>query len=327
MNEPNTAKHLVAEPDQGMRLDVYLANRLEDVSRSSIKKLVKEGRVCINGAVCKRPARTVAMADEVVVQIPPPRATTLEPEPIPLSIKYEDDELVVVDKPAGLVVHPAPGHYAGTLVHALLHHCPELAAAGGDSKRPGIVHRLDRFTSGLLVVAKTPKAFAGLFEQVQAHQFDRRYLALVRGEFTESSGRIVAAIGRSTVDRKRMSVTGVQGREAVTRFKVLERLGVASLLSLTLETGRTHQIRVHLRFAGRPVLGDPVYGDCDFRRWSVTPEVRRTLDGLEGQALHAERLGLIHPATGKRLLFTAAPPPDFQAALEALRGHFSQGGL
>jgi 23S rRNA pseudouridine1911/1915/1917 synthase len=280
--------------------------------------------VCINGAVCKRPARTVAMADKVAVEIPPPPTTALEPEPIPLDVEYEDNELIVINKPAGLVVHPAPGHHTGTLVHALLHRCPELAGAGGGPTRPGIVHRLDRFTSGLLVAAKTPRTFAGLFEQVQAHQFDRRYLALVRSEFAENSGRIVAPIGRSTVDRKRMSVTGVGSREAVTRFEVLERFGLASLLSVTLETGRTHQIRVHLRFAGRPVLGDPIYGDCDFRRWSVPPEVRRTLEGLEGQALHAELLGLVHPATGEHMRFTAPPPPDFQAALEAFRAHSSQ---
>jgi 23S rRNA pseudouridine1911/1915/1917 synthase len=324
MDTPDTVEHLVAESDEGMRLDVYLTGQLEDASRSFIKKLVKEGRVRINGSVCTRPARTMTIADEVSVDLPAPPTATLQPEPIALNVEYEDRELIVVNKPAGLVVHPAPGHHSGTLVHGLLHYCPEVAGAGGDPMRPGIVHRLDRFTSGLLVVAKTPKAFAGLSEQVRAHAFDRRYLALVRGEFHENSGRIVAAIGRSTMDRKRMSVTGVGGRDAVTRFEVLERFRLASLLSVTLETGRTHQIRVHLRFAGRPVLGDPVYGDCDFQRWSVPPQVQRALADLKGQALHAERLGLVHPATGERLRFTVPPPPDFQAAVEALGAYASQ---
>ncbi len=176
-----------------------------------------------------------------------------------------------------------------------------------------------------MVVAKTPKAFAGLSRQVRDHAFDRRYIALVRGEFEENTGRINAAIGRSTADRARMSITGVRSREAMTRFEVLERLGTASLLALQLETGRTHQIRVHLRFVGRPVLGDPVYGVTDFSHWAVSEPARAALRALEGQALHAERLGLKHPVTGKALLFTTPPPPDFQAVLDALRGEATGG--
>jgi 23S rRNA pseudouridine1911/1915/1917 synthase len=257
--------------------------------------------------------------DRVDVELPPPPSTHLEPEAIPLEILFEDADVLVVNKPSGLVVHPAPGHAAGTLVNAVLHHCKDFQRPGEDALRPGIVHRLDQFTSGVMVVAKSVQAFASLSEQARDHTFDRRYLALVRGEFKDLAGRISASIGRSTHDRHRMTVTGLNSRDAVTRFEVLEKFGVASLVGLVLETGRTHQIRVHLRFAGHPVLGDPVYGITEFADWKISPELRRALDGLNGQALHAELLGFEHPATGKRVQFSAPPPGDFAAALEALR--------
>ncbi|MBM3289068.1 MAG: RluA family pseudouridine synthase, partial [Candidatus Hydrogenedentes bacterium] len=208
----------------------------------------------------------------------------------------------------------------GTLVNAVLHHCPDFQRPGEDALRPGIVHRLDQFTSGVMVVAKSARAFASLAEQAREHTFDRRYLALVRGEFKDAAGRISASIGRSTHDRHRMTVTGLNSREAVTRFEVLEKFGVASLVALVLETGRTHQIRVHLRFAGHPVLGDPVYGVTEFAEWKVSPPVRMSLESLDGQALHAELVGFEHPATGQRVQFTAPPPEDFARALESLRG-------
>jgi 23S rRNA pseudouridine1911/1915/1917 synthase len=314
-----TQSAVVGEASAGMRLDVFLAGAVEDASRSVLQKLIKDHRVTVNGQVVKRPSRTLSEGDAVSVAIPPPPTVDLTPQAIPLDIAFEDAHLVVVNKPAGLVVHPAPGHYEGTLVHALLHHCRGFAPGGSAPERPGIVHRLDRDTSGLLVVAKTPDAFAHLGQQVRDHAFDRRYVALVRGEFPEDAGRIVANVGRSTADRKKMSVTGVRGKEAVTRFEVLERFGVASLVALQLETGRTHQIRVHLRFAGRQVLGDPAYGVTDFTHWDVPEDVKTALAGLHGQALHAERLGFTHPATGEMVSFTAPPPPDFQAALDALR--------
>ena len=216
-------------------------------------------------------------------------------------------------------MHPAPGNYTGTLVNAVLYHCKDFQSPGADLSRPGIVHRLDMLTSGALVVAKSQRAFLSLAQQARDHTFDRRYLALARGEFPEDSGRINASVGRSLTDRTKMSVTGIHGRDAVTRFEVLERFGVASLVGLILETGRTHQIRVHLRFAQHPVLGDAVYGVTDFRSWPVPDAVRAALNALQGQALHAERLGFEHPANGKRLTFSAPPPPAFQRALDALR--------
>ena len=309
----------VDEVHSGDRLDVYLAAHLEEVSRSFVKKLVKEGLVTINGDVAKRPSRSMNAGDAVTAEIPPPPSTEIEAEDIPLDILHEDAEVLVVNKASGMVVHPAPGHYSGTLVHAVLHHCPDFQRSGMDPDRPGIVHRLDRFTSGVMVVAKTPGALASLGAQAREHTFDRRYQALARGWFKEKTGRIVASVGRSINDRSRMTVTGVNCRDAVTRFEVLERIGPASLVELRLETGRTHQIRVHLRFVGHQILGDPVYGVTDFSAWPVTDEARAVLEGLEGQALHAEVLGFTHPATAERMRFSAVAPPDFQAALAALR--------
>lgn len=323
--EPPTPTHeglieaVVAEEHERLRLDLFLAEAIEDASRTFVQKLIKDGRVAVNGQECRKPSRRVAVDDRVTATLPPPPRIQLEPEPIPIEVLFEDAEIIVVNKPSGLVVHPAPGHYSGTLVNAVLYHCPDFQRPGEDPVRPGIVHRLDQYTSGVMVVGKTPRAHACLGEQAASHRFDRRYLALVRGEFREKRGRIDATIGRSTADRKRMTVTGIRGKEAITHFEVLERFGVASLVALRLETGRTHQIRVHLRFAGRPVLGDPVYGVTDFRNWRIPPETRGALEALEGQALHAELLGIEHPATGQRMTFTAPPPADFQHALEALR--------
>lgn len=310
---------LVDEVSEGQRLDVYLAEQIADASRSFIKRLIKSDRVWVNGTLCTRPARLVTAGEQIRLVLPPPPALELQPENVPLEILYQDADVIVVNKPAGLVVHPAPGHYTGTLVHALLYHCPDFRPSGSDPLRPGIVHRLDRDTSGVIVVAKTPQAFSFLSEQARNHEFDREYLALVQGEFKENSGRIEAALGRSIADPKKITITGVDGKEAATRFRVVQRFGVASLLALELETGRTHQIRVHLRFAGHPVLGDPVYGITDFSAWKVPPNVRGALQGLQGQALHAARLGFVHPTTKQPMVFTAPLPQDFEAALSALR--------
>jgi len=303
----------------GLRLDIFLAEAIEDASRSFVKKLIKDGRARVNDEVCTKPGRTLKEGETVVVDIPPPPPALPQPEDIPIEVLFEDKHLIIINKATGMVVHPAPGHYTGTLVNALLHRCPDFERAGADLARPGIVHRLDRDTSGVMVVAKTQAAFIDLARQAADHSFDRRYLALVRGEFPEEQGKITATIGRSLIDRARMAVTAVHGKEAVTNFHVLERYGVAALVALKLETGRTHQIRVHMRFAGRPVLGDPVYGVTDFSGWRVEPEVRAALEALPGQALHAEQLGITHPATGERLTFRSEPPADFQRALAALR--------
>jgi 23S rRNA pseudouridine1911/1915/1917 synthase len=322
---PDRFEDMVREEHDGLRLDVYLADVIEDASRSLLQKLIKGGRVTVNGGSCKRPGRGMTAGDRVTVAIPPPPPVKPLPENIPIEIVYQDADLVVVNKPSGLVVHPAPGHASGTLVNAILYHCPDCQCPGENQSRPGIVHRIDRFTSGLIVVAKTARAFMGLAGQAREHAFDRRYLALVQGQLREDRGRIDVPVGRSLSDPGRMSVTGIRGREAVTRFEVLERFGAASLIALTLETGRTHQIRVHLRYAGHPVLGDPVYGVATYRSWRVPEEVHAALEGIEGQALHAERLGFVHPCTGERRTFTAPPPADFQRALEALR-RSAQGG-
>ncbi len=308
----------VSEAESGARVDVFLASRLDDVSRAVVQRAVRSDRVSINGRLVKRVSRILNAGDEVVIELPDAPTIAIEAEAIPIDVVHEDDELVVVNKPSGLVVHPAPGHASGTLLNAILHHCPDFTRPGDDPIRPGIVHRLDRDTSGLLVIAKTPVAMMRLSEQARDHAFERRYVALVRGEFPEDRGRVNAAVGRSLSDRKRMTVTTVGSREAITHFQVMDRFGKASQVSLRLETGRTHQIRVHMRFAGHPVLGDSVYGVTDFRAWGINDETRQALEGLNGQALHAETLGITHPKTGERLTFSAPPPVAYRRALEAL---------
>ena len=317
---PQTSYHeIVEEGSQGLRLDVFLTECVEDASRAFIQRAIKSNLVTVNNRVCTRPSRTVALGDEIHIEVPPQPSTELTPEDIPLDILHEDADVLVVNKPSGLVVHPAPGHSGGTLVNAVLFHCPDFQRPGEDAARPGIVHRLDRDTSGVMVVAKSPRAFLSLGRQAREHAFERRYLALAQGEFPQDRGRINAAVGRSMTDRKRMSVTAARSRDAITNFEVLERFGAACLVTLRLETGRTHQIRVHLRFAGHPVLGDPVYGVVDFQSWTVSEATRTALRNLQGQALHAELLGFAHPADGTVMRFVAPLPADFQAALDALR--------
>ncbi len=316
---PEPISLIASEEHIGLRLDVFLAEVVEDATRSYLQKLIKGGKVLINEEPCTKPGKNMAAGDEVSVELPEPPPETPEPQDIPLDILYEDGELVLLNKPAGLVVHPAPGHPNGTLVNAVMFHCSGFECPGEDETRPGIVHRLDRDTSGVMVVAKTQRAFTHLARQAAEHTFDRRYLALVCGEFPEQRGQINAGIGRSLAERGKMAVTSVQARRAVTNFEVLERFGVASLVSLQLDTGRTHQIRVHMRFAGRPVLGDPLYGVVDYKNWKLSDEARAAFNALPGQALHAERLGVTHPTTGERLTYTAPLPEHFQRALDALR--------
>ena len=311
----------VTEAEGGLRLDVFLAGAVEDATRSFLKKIIKGGAVTLNGVPCTKPARVVVADDLVQATLPDPPPTEPMPEDLPLDILYEDAALVVVNKAAGMVAHPAPGHDTGTLVNALLYHCCGYMQSGGDPRRPGIVHRLDRDTSGVMVAAKTPAAYAHLARQAAEHAFDRRYLALARGEFKEQYGCINAGMGRSLSDPSRMAVTGIRAKDAVTHFETLERFGVACLVALQLETGRTHQIRVHLRFAGHPVLGDPVYGETRYQNWPLRHETKETLKTLQGQALHAERLGFEHPETGERMIFSSPLPDDFSAALDALRAH------
>lgn len=299
---------LFADHD-GERLDAFLARRCgHELSRSSGHRLIAEGLVTVNGAPSK-PSHRLRHGDDIVVLLPPPEVMALEAEVIPLRIVYQDGDVIVVDKPPGLTVHPAAGHPRGTLVNALLTICPELANIKG-TLRPGIVHRLDKDTSGLLLVSKSDFAHQGLSAQLKARQIKRTYLALVHGEVRPERGLIDAPLGRDPRDRKRIAViTG--GREARTHYRVRERFPGYTLLDVDLETGRTHQIRVHLAYAGYPVAGDPVYGTRHTRADNPL--------NLPGQALHARRIAFTHPRTAQLLAFEAPPPPAFSEALNLLR--------
>ncbi|MXX38733.1 MAG: RluA family pseudouridine synthase [Gemmatimonadetes bacterium] len=301
------------------RLDLFLRTHCPQHSRSSIQALIKAGAIRVNGQKT-RPAYLVQPGDAIAVELPAPEPSAARPEPLPLSIAYEDDDLLVVNKAAGMTVHPAPGATEGTLVNALLHHGRDLSGING-ALRPGIVHRLDKETSGLLLVAKRDAAHRTLAASLQAHQIERCYAALVWGVLREENGQIEAPIGRHPKNRKKMAVIA-DGRAAATNFKVAERFPFTSLAECQLETGRTHQIRVHLAHIGHPVFGDPVYGGRDQAR-GVRPEYRRQanwmLSLIKRQALHAKKLRFAHPTTGEMMEFTAPLPEDFQAALEAAR--------
>ncbi len=304
----------------GERLDRFLAAAQPDLSRSRLQALIEQGRVTVNGRAA-RPSHRLRAGDAVALDVPAPAATTLAPEPLALAIVHEDADLIVIDKPAGLVVHPGAGVTRGTLAHGLLHHDPAIAGVGG-ADRPGIVHRLDKDTSGLLVVARTARAHRALVEALRRREVKRGYTALVWGDPRGEEGTIAAPIARDPKERKRMAVARRGGRAAVTHWRVAERFGVAARLEVTLETGRTHQIRVHLAHARMPVVGDPVYGG---RRKPLSPAAaERSLAGvllevLPRQALHASRLQFAHPVTGVLLDFTSVLPEDLHRALEALR--------
>ncbi len=302
-------EYVIDAKAEGQRLDVFLARKEElGLSRSHTQKLIRQGRVTVNGEVGKPSCRLVT-GDQVVVEVPQPVSPQVKPQEIPLDIIYEDDDLLVVNKPRGMVVHPAPGHADGTLVNALLAHCDDLSGIN-DVRRPGIVHRLDRDTTGLLVVAKNDRSHLDLARQIKERRVEREYLALVHGSVPVASGLVEAPVGRHPVHRKKMAVTW-SGKPAVTKFWVLERFdGVYSLVRARLGTGRTHQIRVHMAYIGHPVVGDPVYGPKGHRREPFS---------LKGQALHAQRISFCHPATGERLEFEAPLPEDMKEAIAALR--------
>jgi 23S rRNA pseudouridine1911/1915/1917 synthase len=293
--------------ESGTRLDKYLAEHLPDVSRSYLRQLIDEGRVQVDGTT-RKPSHKVTPREQIVVEIPPPRPETLIPEPIPLDIVYEDDDVIVLNKPPGLVVHPAPGHPSGTLVNALLAHDPTMAVSG--TNRPGIVHRLDKDTSGLMVVAKHDRAKLALVGQLQERTVEKGYVTLVRGVVAPEEGTIDVPIERDSLNRKRMT-TGPHGRPAITRFRARERFSKATLLDVQLETGRTHQIRVHLAFIGHPVVGDPLYN-----RFSGPVGGRNSLAAR--QFLHAARLGFRLP-NGRQMRFEAEIPNDLHEILFALR--------
>lgn len=292
------------------RLDRFLADQLPELSRSQLKILIDDGRVRLGGQSVKAGLRLKG-GEAVTVEIPPPEPAAARPQDLPLTILYEDSRLIVVDKPAGLVVHPAAGHREGTLVNALLHHCRDLAGIGGEL-RPGIVHRLDKDTSGVMVATKDDAAHQHLAAQFKVHSITRRYLALIHGLPTAASGTIDLPIGRHPLQRKKMSTQSRAGRRAVTHWRVLRRYAAdgLALVELTLETGRTHQIRVHLSESRMPVVGDPVYGGSQRGKALADPLLRAMVRALGRQALHARLLGFSHPESGAYLEFQSPLPPE-----------------
>lgn len=304
----------ITEAEAGVRLDAYLS-RDPALSRSAAARLIEDGAVTVNGAPSRR-SYPLRVGDEVTLTLPEPVPDEALPEDIPLSVVYEDSDIIVIDKPKGMVVHPAPGNPTGTLVNALLHHCHgELSGIGG-VERPGIVHRIDKDTSGLLVCAKNDAAHRALAAALETHEIHREYRAIAVGGFRDDEGTVDLPIGRHPTDRKRMAVLREgqgRSREAITHYRVLERFSGFTYLALRLETGRTHQIRVHMSHLSHPLLGDTVYGG------GRTPFERRHEGRLSGQCLHAHRLFLRHPRTGEDMQFESPLPEELRSMLDLLR--------
>lgn len=323
----NKANFVVEEEKRNSRLDVYVAERMPDLSRSLVQKLISTGNVTVNSA-SSRSSVKLQPGDKIHITVPPPAPTEIRAQEIPLDVVYEDDQIIVINKPKGMTVHPAPGSQEGTLVNAILAYSDDLSGVGG-VERPGIVHRLDKDTSGLLVVAKTDLAHASLQSQIQARMAERRYMALVWGETKFNEAVVDAPIGRHPTDRQKQAVikdtTRYTAREAITHLRVIERFRGFTLLEAKLDTGRTHQIRVHCSFIGHPVVGDPTYGGTKRAIPSVYSKLEqrdlaRLIEGLHGQALHAFCLSFDHPVTHQRMNFEAPLPPDIEAILRWLRG-------
>ncbi len=294
----------VSEETDGIRIDKWLAENIDDLSRTSVQKLLKEGNININSASVNKNYK-LRIGDIIEINIPDPADLDVIPQNIPIEIVYEDNDLLVVNKPKGMVVHPAAGNSDGTLVNALLYHCKGRLSSINGVIRPGIVHRIDKFTSGLLIVAKNDNAHTHLAEQIKNHSFTREYVGIVCGHMKDEESTINAPIGRHQHDRKKMTVTDKNSKNAVTHYKVLESFDKYSLLKFNLETGRTHQIRVHMAYIGHPILGDDVYG--------------KSFKGIEGQCLHAKKIGFIHPATGKYMEFDSKLPEYFESVLKKVR--------
>ena len=296
----------VSEGEEG-RLDKYLSDKLEDMTRSYLKKLISDDKaVLVNGNPAK-PNYKLKPGDIIELAVPEPIELEIKAENISLDIVYEDNDMLVVNKPQGMVVHPAAGNYTGTLVNALLYHCGDSLSGINGEKRPGIVHRIDKDTSGLLLVAKNDNAHQKLSSQIKEHSLTRAYKALVHGNIKQDSGRIDAPIGRHPSDRKKMTITDKNSREAVTNFRVLERYGRYTFVECILETGRTHQIRVHMSKNGHPIVGDKTYG------------VKKEEFNLTGQLLHAYKVGFIHPVSGEYMEFVSELPDYYMNVLDRLR--------
>lgn len=308
---------VVSEKDQGKRLDQFLADTHLNLSRSQAKKWIEGGIIFLNDKSPK-PSVHLKMEDKISGTFPQPKSLSLKPEPLPLTILYEDSSLILIDKPSGMVVHPALGNPSGTLVNALLYHCKDLAGING-VLRPGIVHRLDKDTSGVMVVAKDDEAYSQLSRQFKNRIVEKVYVAIAYGSFEQNEGLIDSAIGRHPIERKRMSTKTKKGRPALTRWKVIERLNNITLLEIYPQTGRTHQIRVHLSSVGHPILGDPLYGRKGRPGSMHDPVLKKGVMRMNRQALHAHRLTFDHPRTGKRVQFVSPIPQDMQEVLEYLR--------
>ncbi len=305
----NYFKFEVCESDENSRLDVFISKNFEDKSRSYIQGVIELGNTKVDGKI-KKSNYKLKCNEIVEIEIPDNTDLKVEKENIPLDILYEDSDVIVVNKAQGMVVHPAPGNYTGTLVNALLYYCKDLSGINGVN-RPGIVHRIDKGTSGILVVAKNDNAHKKLAEQLMDHSMTREYIALTEGIIHEDSGIIDQPLGRNPTDRVKMCVN-INGRNAVTHFEVLERLKSNTLVKCILETGRTHQIRVHMSYIGHPLVGDPVYG-YEKQRFR-----------LEGQMLHAKKLGFIHPSTGEYIEFESEIPSHFKKVIQVLRNELKQ---
>lgn len=295
----------VIQEDQQMRLDKYLAEQFPEQTRSYLQKLIKEGGVLVNGRSVKT-GYQLSCGDEVSVNIPEPKELDVEPQKMELDIVYEDEDVILINKPKGMVVHPAPGHTKDTLVNGLLYHCQGNLSGINGVARPGIVHRIDRDTTGILIVCKNDMAHNSIAAQLKEHSITRRYRALVHGNIKENKGTVEGPIGRHPVDRKKMAINERNGKPAVTHYQVLKRFGNYTYIECVLETGRTHQIRVHMASIGHPLVGDEVYGPakCPFK--------------LEGQCLHAMVLGFVHPRTGEYMEYSAELPGYFQELLGKL---------
>lgn len=300
-------EYVAEQSDAGTRIDLYLTAQAEELTRSAVQKLIESGNVMVNHTLPAKNTKLKA-GDHIILTIPELTADEALPENIPLEIMYEDDDLLVVNKPKNMVVHPAPGNYTGTLVNALLYHCGDSLSGINGVLRPGIVHRIDKDTSGLLIVAKNDFAHRLLAEQIKVHSFTRKYKAVVYGNLREDEGTIHAPIGRHPVDRKKMTVTEKNARDAITHYRVLERFRGFTFVELTLETGRTHQIRVHMASVGHPVAGDPVYGP------------KKVITALNGQCLHAYYISFEHPRTHQTITLSSELPAyftDFLSRLES----------
>ncbi|MDD5829521.1 MAG: RluA family pseudouridine synthase [Lachnospira sp.] len=299
-------EYVVDENESGQRIDKYISLKEADISRSYIQKLIKEGNIKINNEECKSNYK-VCLNDHIVIEIPEAKELEIEAENIPLDIIYEDDDIIVVNKPKGMVVHPAAGHYSGTLVNALMYHCKNDLSGINGVLRPGIVHRIDMNTTGVIVACKNDYAHDKIAQQLSVHSITRKYYAIAQNAFKEQEGTVDAPIGRNPVDRKKMAIDRKNGKRAVTHYKVLENFKNCAYIECQLETGRTHQIRVHMTSIGHPLLGDDVYSSG------------KSAYNLTGQTLHAGVLGFIHPRTGEYVEFSAPLPEYFQNVLNDLR--------